>query len=463
MKLDRIHLQNFRCFEHLLVSFHPKLTVIVAENGTGKTAILDAIATGFGRLFTKLPKVGGIAPRETDIRIEQGEDQAPFMSVLFEATTQQRQQLRWTIHKKRDNTAKTARAIAASLSPEIARIGQKQIDDYAARLPEAIDDYSTNLMNAEGSGEAYFLPVIAYYGTNRAILDEVQRRRNYKKQFSRFDALSGALEANARFKGAFEWFNAMEDVERRAQQERRDFNYRLSELNTVRSAIVNTLPVGFSNPRTEIRPLRFVIDRMMPDGVTRTFRLGQLSDGFRVMLGLVMDLARRMAQANSLFAPNGNQIMNPLDLPAIVLIDEVDLHLHPKWQQTVLADLTRTFKGTQFIVTTHSPQVLSTVKREHIRILKQSETGFEAVTPDFSPLAHEAGDALAKVMGTHKQPPLPILETVREFEQTVRAGEENSGTAKALQKILDDAGYQIHESDLVTWRFLARRHAAKGA
>jgi len=192
-----------------------------------------------------------------------------------------------------------------------------------------------------------------------------------KKQFSRFEALSGALQPDARFKSAFEWFSAMEDVERRQRDKRQDFAYHQPELSAVRHAIVSVLPVGFSNPRTEIRPLRFVIDQLTNDGMTRTLRLSELSDGFRVTLGLVMDLARRMAQANSSLSAGGHHIVNPLDLPAIVLIDEVDLHLHPKWQQIILTDLMRTFSSVQFIVTTHSPQVLSTVRRENIRVISQ--------------------------------------------------------------------------------------------
>ena len=81
--------------------------------------------------------------------------------------------------------------------------------------------------------------------------------------------------------------------------------------------------------------------------------------------------------------------------------------------------------------------------------------------PDFSPLAHESGDALAKIMGTHREPPLPLQERIRQFEQLVRAGMENSSDARQLRAELDEAGYQIHESDLTTWRFLAARNKGK--
>jgi predicted ATP-binding protein involved in virulence len=450
MRLNRIVIDNFRCFEHLEIDFHPKLTVIVAENGIGKTAILEAITTGYGRLLTKLPGVGGIAPRITDIRIEHGESRAPFMNVLFEAeTTAPRQSISWTIHKKRDSSAKTTKAIAASLNPEIAKIGQKQIDNYANELTNSIDDYSANLLDAEVNGNAYFLPVIAYYGTNRAILDDAQQKRNSKKRFSRFEALAGALQAKARFTAAVEWFATMEDLERREQQDRRDFDYRLPGLTMVRSAIVNALPVGFSDPRTKTRPVRFVIDRLTADGAKQTFRLNELSDGYRMMLGLVMDLARRMSQANSSLVQGGNSIMNPLDLPAIVLIDEVDLHLHPRWQQTVLTDLQRTFKGAQFIVTTHSPQVLTTVKAECIRGLK-SLNGKIVVKDDYQfSEGAEAQLALEDILGVSPRPQnLEVVQQLNAYLDLVAKDQWDSEDAFKLREKLDAWG-RGHETALL--------------
>lgn len=431
MRLDRIHLHNFRCFEDLTVDFDPKLTVIIAENGAGKTAILDAIAIGFGRFFSKLPKVVGVAAKNPDIRVDRKERQVPYMMLAWEATERTGERLIWAGGRRRDSAVKAAdiRQVLPEKFGELIKHGLKPIDELAVRL-----------VQAEADGTAYFLPVIAYYGTNRAIRDEVQRRRGFKKQFSRFDALSGALEPDSRFRAAFEWFNAMEDLERREQASRRDFDYRLPELQAVREAIVRILPVGFSNPRTEIRPLRFVVDRLTPDGQNLTLRISQLSDGYRVMLGLAMDLARRMAQANSQMSIDGMQIMNPLNLPAIVLIDEVDLHLHPSWQQSVLPDLMRTFRGAQFIVTTHSPQVLSTVKRENIRILGPDADGkIIAAQPLAMTYGEPSGTVLHSVMMVDPQPPVSEKADLLRLTELVDQGEYHSDEAKQLQQRLQTA------------------------
>ncbi|WP_270698282.1 AAA family ATPase [Aeromonas sp. QDB05] len=450
MKLKQMHLYNFRCFSELSIAFDDKLTVIVAENGAGKTAILDAIALGFGRYLTKLPGISGRATKVTDLRVHNLEKQAPFMMLGWQADVPSGTML-WSSGRKRD----------ASIS--IAQIEGLMKEEYQFLLKQGakgVDAFALDIVKREAEGEPVFLPVVAYYGTNRSIREEVQRRRGFKQKFSRFDALVGALEPAPSFKSAFEWFNAMEDVERREQQTKRDFDYRLPELQWVRKAIEQMLNGGLVDPRTLIRPLRFVIDKVNDDGSRQTLRISQLSDGYKIVLGLVMDLARRMVEANP--TPQTLQgISSPLALPAIVLIDEIDLHLHPKWQQQVLGDLTRIFPNAQFIVTTHSPQVLTTVARENIRQLGADEQGAYARMPAFSPLAHDNSDALAKVMETHSQPNLPLQEAISEYELLVRAGEETSARATTLLATLEQAGYQFHESDLATWRFLAQRKLAK--
>jgi predicted ATP-binding protein involved in virulence len=121
----------------------------------------------------------------------------------------------------------------------------------------------------------------------------------------------------------------------------------------------------------------------------------------------------------------------------------------------------RTFPLTQFIVTTHSPQVLSTVSRENIRVLTNHDGVYSARTPDFSPLAHEAGDALTRIMQVHQEPELAIQEQIRRYEQLVRAGQESSDEAQTLKVSVEKDGYQFHDSDLAIWRFLAQ-HKPEG-
>lgn len=150
--------------------------------------------------------------------------------------------------------------------------------------------------------EAYF----THFGVNRALLNAPLSRKGFSKSYSRFDAYQGALEASSNFRSAFKWFYHRESEELRQQRENRDFDYTLPELESVRQAIKKTFP------------------------------------------------AHRMAIAN----PHRH---NPLESEAIVLIDEIDLHLHPEWQTRVISDLINVFPNTQFVLTTHSPFVVESL------------------------------------------------------------------------------------------------------
>lgn len=453
MKLNRLHMKNFRCFEELSLQFGKRLTVVIADNGAGKTALLDAIALGFGRYLTKLPGISGQSPKDTDLRISAGERKEPFMMLAWEAETFDGRSVVWATGRKRDN-AVTSATIKRQLS-------ETQQSLYAQGL-KSIDEFTLDLVQSESDQKPYFVPVIAYYGTNRAIRDDVKRRRGFKKNFSRFDALKDALTRDSSFRAAFEWFNAMEDAERREREVRRDFDYRHPELQAVRTAIERLLSPNFRNPRTEIRPLRFVIDRIMPNGTIQTFRISQLSDGYRVVLGLAMDLARRLMEANSGLIPAEMQGESPLDFPAIVLIDEIDLHLHPSWQQRIVTDLMQTFRNAQFIVTTHSPQVLSTVKRENIRIIGPGPDGRIVAEPPLAMTYGEpSGDVLHSVMMVDPQPPVSEKADLQRLTEWVDQGRYLDDDAVRLMRQLTENLGEQHPQLQRLRRSIQRQEALK--
>src|SRR5271157_3467329 len=118
------------------------------------------------------------------------------------------------------------------------------------------------------------------------------------------------------------------------------------------------------NPSIDGTTGRFAVNIMDPNGIAIRLHLDQLSDGYQVMLGVVMDFALRLALANPPEKPGDDVLASE----AILSIDEVDLHLHPSWQQRVIPDLRRTFPNTQLILTTHSPQVATTVPSTNLRI-----------------------------------------------------------------------------------------------
>ena len=118
-----------------------------------------------------------------------------------------------------------------------------------------------------------------------------------------------------------------------------------------------------------------------------------------------------------------------------MLVDEIDLHLHPSWQQRVLQDLMRAFPLTQFIVTTHSPQVLSTIRRENIRVLD----GNTAEMPLATTYGQPSGDVMHSVMLVNPQPPIEERQKIDRLTALVDQGHWATEEARLLLQELTEA------------------------
>ena len=415
MKLERVTIRNYRAIEHLTLPLDPSLTVLYGDNAHGKTSVLSAIAGGLGSILTELPEVSGVGFRKTDRR-----RYGPLQVELW-AT---------------DGVGWIRRGSGAMLSatPDPARQGLKQ--------------FLAALITADRVGtEPLDLPIVAFYDANRAVFDAPQRRRGFKTEFVRYAALEGALAARTDFREFFKWFYAKENEELREQKKRRDFDYRSTDLSAVRNAIQRMVP-SVSSPRIELGPLRFVVTEAHL--TSEVVELDQLSGGFRIMLALAADLARRMAQGNP-------HLPDPLASEAIVLIDEAELHLHPAWQQRVLGDLGRTFPKAQFIVSTHSPQVLTTVRPEQIAELRRTDRGIVAEQVSGPTYGAEAGDVLAGVMGVSPRPGHnEFVEHLARYMELVEAGEGESASAIRLRSELE--ALSPHDPDLNRADIAIRRH-----
>ena len=186
---------------------------------------------------------------------------------------------------------------------------------------------------------------------------------------------------------------------------------------------------GVSDPRVEVDPLRFSVSVESKEGSTATLELDQLSGGQRAVLALAADLAWRMAQGNP-------HLGDPLGSEAVVLIDEIELHLHPSWQQRILNDLRRTFPNAQFIVSTHSPQVLTTVEPEHVVELAREDGRIVAGAAAGWTYGAEAGDVLSVVMGVDERPANDFTEKLARYRRLINDDQGESEEALALRQEL---------------------------
>ncbi|WP_317616588.1 AAA family ATPase [Nostoc sp. 'Peltigera membranacea cyanobiont' 232] len=255
------------------------------------------------------------------------------------------------------------------------------------------------------------------------------------KQIDAYDqALNGVQISFHRF---FQWFRSLEDLENEERRDNPDF--KTQQLEVVRQSIYSLIP-GFSNLRVRRSPLRMTV-RKQGEELT----VNQLSDGEKCLLAMVGDLARRLAIANP-------GLTEPLEGEGVVLIDEIELHLHPKWQREIIPALTRTFPNCQFIVTTHSPQVISQVKPEGIYILEKTDEGVVAKRPESS-FGRDSNRILEDLMGVPARPQ-EIKDRLHELFRLIDEGNLD-GARQLSQEIADIIGQD--EPELVKASVSIRR------
>lgn len=416
MKIKKLQLSNFRRFADFTIEFDEKLTVLVARNGAGKSSVLDAVATAIGSFLTRLPKVSGINPKETDFRVLPDGSKPAYMRIACESFAG----IEWDRTEKRDQSKKTAGLIPAAK-------GQKNLHEYVDTFIDAFNE-----------ARNFELPIFIYYGTGRAVFDIPKRTKGFAKDFTRFEALQGALESRTNFRRFVEYFYYLEDIENKRQKEQRSFDVEIPELKAIRAAITKLMP-EFSNPRS-VSPAGIVVDWRVNDKI-KELRIEQLSDGYRTTLAMVMDIAARMAEANP-------DKIDPLTTSGIILIDEIDLHLHPGWQQRILPDLMRTFENIQFIVTTHSPQVVTSVPAKSLRVIEWEQEEPRLIPVDFS-LGAEAQQMLMQVLGVEPRPEqLDIVIKLHKYQNLVSENRWDTEEATELRTELDNWGAE-HEPELM--------------
>jgi predicted ATP-binding protein involved in virulence len=299
--------------------------ILLGDNGLGKTTILDAMATAMAPYSAQFPGIPDFQLSDLDVHINRHGRRANFLTVeaqFIDGNTE------LSSIRYRKGTATTPKA------------NYEDLKHVANGIKESII----------AGEEDVKLPVFAYYGTGRGKFHVPERKRGFQQAFERWDCYKSAICPDTDFKRFFEWFDMMEDEERRERDRQRNYDYKSPILECVRRALSMIID-SYTNPRIMTRPLRFVMDRVEADGTQHELRIEQLSEGYKIVIAMVADLAARMAEANP-------WMENPLGSDGIVLIDEVDLHLHPKWQRSILQDLHRVFPNVQFLVTTHSPIIV---------------------------------------------------------------------------------------------------------
>lgn len=361
MKLESISLAYCGGFEQLDVSFEPDVTLIAGVNGVGKSTVLHALAVVLSRALPEFTPSRSAPLYFTDDDIH-GDKVSLEVSACLHLDGQTInagvQRLR-SADEKGDRFILLQQAESNTSSADFAALLNTRTltGDLEAGMKEA--------RTALNSLKSATHPPLAVYFTPKRQLPGQPRSLPDAKPFEVSMAFSRALhDREIELREFMYWFRTQEKLGT-AEEPRR-----LKVLDALRSVVSDLVP-EFSNLRVQEQPrLGFVVDKR-----GQPFYLHQLSDGERGLLALVFDLTRRLAIAN----PDRDDPIS--EGVALVLIDEIELHLHPKWQRNVLQRLCNTFKACQFVVTTHSPLVLGEVPARCVRFLEFVDGKVNVFTP----------------------------------------------------------------------------------
>ena len=438
LKINKLYLDNYRCFKDFTIDFDEQLTVLVATNGKGKTAILDAIAVAFGTFVNSTGLARGSVFNRSDVqKIKARETKTNEMEEVYPLVLEANGLINNEVTHWSRELHKPKGATTTKDTKPLIQYGQ----DIRKKVVQKVDE---------------ILPLISYYGTGR--LWGLKKITLNKKQHetSRLSGYIDCLDPLSSYKSFESWYVdiCLAELELKIEEiEKNNLDISNNEFTSIRKSIQQAVN-HIVEKNTGWKDIVYKKRAETIVAQNETFgelSLMQLSDGIRNMIGLVADIAYRAVKLN----PHLENA--PKQTPGIVLIDEVDMHLHPKWQQTVLTDLTKAFPNIQFIVTTHSPQVLSTVKKEQIRILGENVVS----TPSTHSFGEDSSVLLAELMNVSPLPPLQIVEKRKEYQRLIEDREYESPRAKELQKELIENYGETSEFIIQTQMLIRRFEALK--
>lgn len=384
MKIRRLSVANLRAFKQATFDFDPGFTLLVGVNGVGKTTALEALRICLSRL---LPKCTASKSRPDAFAFDDIQMGAAALTVDLDLKINgETHQL--LIHKQRQQSVPHKDGVVREQT--LVTPDRETISPDFGKAAKALKTAKSQ-------------PVAVYFATRRSLVSDEQPKSG-KASGGQAAAFADALVARPlRLAELATWMHAQEALSQELPRT-------ALHLAAMRAAARRFLP--------DCEGLRAEIDgnpRLLIEKQGQTLDVRQLSDGERSMLALVLDLARRLSQANP-------GLDDPVrDGLGVVLIDEIDLHLHPQWQRRVVGNLEETFPRCQFIASTHSPQIIGEAQPERL-ILLQAEEG--RIIPRRCGQAYglDANAVLELIMGTASRAE-PVRQAIAAVEAALDEGE----------------------------------------
>ncbi|NYH08531.1 AAA family ATPase [Pseudomonas moraviensis] len=402
MRLDRLHIQNFRCYEDATFDFQPGFNLVVGVNGSGKTSLLNAVAQSFGEIFASAGHSMKISD-DDDVRTvinhhQNGTRFEKTFPLTLECEGNAFQNLFW---------ARTKRRLSG--------------DEFAP-----IPVLNTKNFGPSTLAENTDIPLIAFYRADRRwTTSSASTEQAASLKLSRLDGYKNWSNAATNLQDFESWLvkKTLEQLQK-AFRSAKPVTEFYDELSLVNSALQAMLP-GSSGLYYDVELASLIVDM----GGNATSKFSNLSDGQRGMIALFADIARRMCILNPHM---GKDVLK--NTSGVVIIDELDIHLHPAWQRSIVPALRLAFPKVQFIAASHSPQIIGSLKPEEVILLHNGDPTHPRVTYGL-----DSSSVLEEVMGVTQREP-EIEDLLSELFSTLEDNdlEKAKSQLEALKKKAPD-------------------------
>lgn len=435
MLLKQLHIQNYRCFSNLSIDLHPELTVLIAPNGAGKTTILDAarvalwpFVKGFD-LGSQTGKAATIDPFDVRLVKQANGNMEPQLPSMISAIGH------WAEDMPEDSWTQSRESIKAS-TKTLGDSKTKKLTAYADGLQKKVREDTAPVT----------LPLITYLGTSRLwyegrFTSHAADTTLDKNEYSRTSGYLNCLSFSSSFKAFTAWYgwvyrsyleSQIEAFQRKAVLD--ETGQRFAQTVEVIKRAVDALVKDATGWHSLEYSQRHNQQLVMHHDQYGIMQVDKLSDGLRNAIAMVADLAFRAYKLNPHLGAKA-----ALETPGVALIDEVDMFLHPSWQQSILGSLRQAFPKLQLIVSTHSPQVLTSVDASNIRKLHQTidpETGkaeTQVTKVTYQTRGVASADVLAFIMGVDPIPDVPEAKMVARYHALIQQNLHDQGEALKLR------------------------------
>ncbi len=437
MKIDSIEIENFKLFTKSKFHFNSKFNLVVGINGSGKTSLLRAIAIalgGWAHAYIKDRKnLRPISDNEIrEVQVDKRFDKTKSTHIKTFGTSTIINRFGKERNAKANWTRKKTEGHKGTHTTGMIQYQRANDGTYTDSYKLNFSTLGRDILNFIEKGNTFDLPLIAFYECDRLWLTkkEIDINASAKLKYSRFAPYIDCFHTGSDDQAIGEWLLKQELISIQQDEE-------TPILQSIKSAAIAALE-NCSGFRFDFEESRVMVE--FNDGTTTPFEY--LSDGQRTILGLFCDLARRAAILNPHLGGNART-----KTKGVVLIDELDLHLHPKWQRRIIENLRTVFPSIQFICTTHSPFLIQSLRSTEELIMLSGEPLSEYANKGIEEIAKNMGVPLPDVSIKYEEMKEAATTFLHLLDESSKSPEEKQEIykqqlAKLVAPYADNPAYQ---------------------